>query len=387
MTRVLLRTLAALVLLAATGLIAWRVLAPAEVLSSATTPYPPESLRSAGVTGRTSMAPLIVDGRLRVYGAKHQVKADAPVDGRTLYTARWSFRRWPEQLSGLTASGPTVISRWSDGELVALDARTGKIFWRTDGPAAPRYAGHRTGAAAVWDPPGLHLAAGTVVVHEGQKLMGYDVSTGQTRWTRSTPPACDAGFTTSGGAFVCGGDGGAYAGRTGDVLTGYPSGPVTPIGCESEMSDCAGLRTDAGQGWLADSLVPVRTPALDAPTATVAAGVIVSAGDGSVRAFSDDGTPLWTWAGAARILGGSGPIIVLLTGDNTLVGLDAQRGTVRYSFPFRFDEKDSLEWKPGRYRISGGYLAVERLRVDANDDPESPTYYLTLDAVIIAAVR
>lgn len=386
MTRVLLRTLAALVLLAASGLITWRVLAPAEVHAVATTPYPAVPLRSAGVTGRINLAPLIVDGRLRVYAAKHQVKADMPVDGRMLYTARWSLRRWPQQLSGVTASGPTVVTRWSDGELVAIDARTGGIAWRADGPPAPGYAGHRTGAATVWTPPGLRLAAGSVVVGSGHDLLGYDLSTGAVRWRLTTPPACTGGFTTTGGAYACAT--GAYDAATGATLPGWPGGPLAPVGCHAgSTSGCAGFRDGAGQGWLASSAVPRRAPALDEATATIAAGVVVSTAAGQVRAHSAEGARLWQWTGEARVLGGTGESVILLTPDNTLVGLDARTGAVRTTFRLVLDGRDTTEWKPGAYRITGGFLAMERLRENAPDDPESPVYYLTLDTVIVAALN
>ncbi|MEU4425486.1 PQQ-binding-like beta-propeller repeat protein [Actinoplanes sp. NPDC024001] len=383
MIRVLLRTSVALVLLAAAALVGWRVLAPAEVLAGATTPYPPISLRPPGVTGRTNLAPLIVDGRVRVYAAKHQVKADGPADGRTLYTARWSFRRWPQQLSGIVASGTKVISRWSDGELVALDARTGKIVWRTDGPDAPGYAGHRTGAAAVWTPPGLRIAAGTVVVTVGENLAGYDLSTGAERWRIATPPGCADGFTTADGAYVCGT--GAYDLESGAGIAGWPAGPFEPVGCDSGGSGCAGFRDGAGQGWIIGEGSPQRAAGLDAPGTTIAAGVVVAASETAVSARTADGAQLWSRAGAARILGGTSSTVVLLTPDNTLVGVDARTGTENYSFPLAYGT-ESTEWKPGGYRLTGRFLAMERLREDAPDDPESPVYYLTLDTVIIAAL-
>ncbi|MBG0568937.1 outer membrane protein assembly factor BamB family protein [Actinoplanes aureus] len=383
MNRVLLRTSVALVLLAAAVLVVWRVLAPAEVLASATTPYPPISLRPPAVTGRTNLAPLVVDGRLRVYATKHQVKADGPVDGQTLYTARWSFRRWPEQLSGVAARGATVITRWSDGELVAIDARTGKITWRQDGPDAPGYAGHRTGAAAVWTPPGLRLAAGTVVVTADQNLVGYDLSTGAVRWRISTPPGCAEGFTTSGGAYVCAT--GAYDVESGVAIADWPAGPFEPIGCDSGGSDCAAFRDCAGQGRFADSAVLRRVPALDAAGATVAAGVIVTASDAAVSARSAEGEELWSRSGAARILGGTSANVVLLTAGNTLVAVNARTGVEAYSFPLAYGT-EKTEWRPGGYRLAGRFLAMERLNVDAPDDPESPIYYLTLDTVIIAAL-
>ncbi|MBB2945747.1 outer membrane protein assembly factor BamB [Actinoplanes lutulentus] len=380
MTRVLLRTLAAAVLLVASVLIGWRVLGPAEVLGSATSPYPPLTIRTPGVTGRTNVAPLVVDGRLRVYAAKHQVRADGPVDGRTVYTARWSLRRWPEQLSAVTASGTTVVTRWSDGELVAIDARTGEIAWRVSAAAsAPDYAGHRTGAATVWDARALRIAAGTVVVTEDQELLGYAVSTGEVSWRLPRPTGCAETFTTSSAVFACSV---AYDATTGKAVTGLPAGPWTPVGCEPDGSACAGLRDAAGQGWIDGK----RAPALDDPEATVAAGVVVSSAGAVVTGRSAAGAVLWTWNGSARVLGGSDATVLLLTPENTLVGVDAGTGVETLRFPLAFGT-ESTEWKPGRYRIAGGYLAMERLNVDApEDDPESPIYYLTLDTVIIAAL-
>jgi hypothetical protein len=272
--RLLLRIMAAALLLVVSGLIGWRVLAPAELSASARTPNPPTpSTRLLGVTSRLNVAPLIVDGTVRVYAAKHQVRADGPVTARAVYTARWSFRRWPEQLSAVVASGTTVITRWSDGRLVAIDARTGKETWRADGPDAPGYAGHRTGAAAVWDPPGLRVAAGTVLVTEGQTLSGYAVSTGQSIWTATVPAGCVDGFTTSGVAYLCAT--GVYDTTSGDVLTGWPTGPYSPVGCGT--SGCEAFRDGAGQGWLVTAAEPRRAPALDDPLATIVAGTVITA--------------------------------------------------------------------------------------------------------------
>ncbi|WP_229067810.1 PQQ-binding-like beta-propeller repeat protein [Actinoplanes sp. DH11] len=376
----LLRTVLAVALLVVAGLIGWRVLAPAEVLASATTPYPSAPIIPAGVTGRTSVAPLVVDGRVRVYAAKHQVRADGPVNARTVYTARWSFRRWPEQLSGVTASGPTVVTRWSDGELVAIDARTGEIAWRTDGPDSPGYAGHRTGAATVWAPPGLRLAAGNVVAASDQELAGYDLSTGAVRWRIPVAAGCADGFTTVGGAYACAGS--VHDASTGAPVSGWPAGPWTPVGCDSDRSGCAGFRDGAGQGWIDGK----RVPALDDPSTTVAAGIVVGASGDRVTGTGTDGTRIWERSGPARVLGGSGgSTVLLLTPENTLVGVDAGTGTETLRFPLAMGTESTL-WKAGGYRIAGGYLALERLRTDAPDDPESPIYYLTLDAVIIAAL-
>jgi hypothetical protein len=128
--RGLLRSALALVLVAASALIVWRVLAPAEVHATAGTRVPTAEGLPQWVTGRLLQAPLIVDGRVRVYASKRQVRADAPVGAKMTRTARWSLRRWPQQVSGVVAAGRTVITRWSDGELVAAGA------W--GGPPPPR---------------------------------------------------------------------------------------------------------------------------------------------------------------------------------------------------------------------------------------------------------
>ncbi|GGN78583.1 hypothetical protein GCM10010112_52500 [Actinoplanes lobatus] len=381
MTRVLLRILAAVLLLVASAAIGWRVLAPAEQAASAITPYPPEPTPTFGVTGRLNQAPLIVDRRLRVYAAKHQVRADGPVTARTMYTARWSFRRWPEQVSAVVASGATVVTRWSDGRLIALDARTGKVSWRADGPDAPGYAGHRTGAATVWSPPGLRLAGGAVVVTQGQDLSGYALSTGERLWSITVPAGCADGFTTEGGAYVCAT--GAYDAVTGRPVSGWPAGPYEPVGCVSSV--CPAFRDGSGHGWLAGGAVPRRVAALDAPGSTFAAGVVVVPTDAGISAVSVDGERLWERPGLVRVLGGTPATVLLLTPSNSLEGLDARTGVLRYTYPMAYGTDDT-HWKPGLYQVFDGYLAMERLSPEAPEDPASPIYYLTLDTVLVTVL-
>ncbi|GIF11168.1 PQQ-binding-like beta-propeller repeat protein [Actinoplanes teichomyceticus] len=382
MTRVLLRASVAVLLLLATVLVGWRILRPAEVLDTATRPYPLEVVSAPGVTGRINVAPLIIEDRLRVYAAKHQVRADEPIWGKAVYTSRWSLRRWPEQLSGVVAEGATVVSRWSDGAVIALDGRTGKIVWRAGGPAAPDYAGHRTGAAAVWNPPGLRIAAGTVVVTADQTLLGYDVSTGARRWSVTVPAGCADGFTTTGGVYACAT--GAYDLATGRPAAGWPAGPFTPVGCSVARSNCAGVRDSAGRGWLTGPGTPRRAVALDRADATVAAGTIVSAGDGAVTAATAEGATTWHRPGPARVLGGTSSAVLLLTPEHWLVGVDAATGAERFRYHLAYGREDD-RWDIGGLMIAEHYLAIERLREDGPDDPESPLYYYTLDTVLVAA--
>ncbi|GAA4594140.1 hypothetical protein BJY16_001225 [Actinoplanes octamycinicus] len=386
MTRVLLRASVALVLLLTTVLVGWRILRPAEVLATATTPYPaPTAVDRATITGRLNAAPLFLEDRLRIYGSKHQVRADQPVTGKFVQTARWSLRRWPEQLSAVVLAGTTVVTRWSDGELIALHGRTGKILWRTSGPDAPDYAGHRTGAAAVWSPSGLRVAAGFVVVTAGQELLGYDVSTGAERWRTPIPAGCADGFTTAGGLYLC--PTGAYELSTGAAVRNGPAGPFTAVGCPVAASNCAGFRDGAGHGWLADRVTPRRSTVLDDPHVTIAGGTLVSTANGVVTTYQPDGAVKWTWPGTGlQLLGGNSTRILLMTPKRELIGLDAATGKRKFRIALFFSSHEEGRWEASGVLVSERFLAVERKNASAPDDPESSTYYYSPDAVLVVGL-
>ncbi|WP_125805985.1 PQQ-binding-like beta-propeller repeat protein [Actinoplanes sp. ATCC 53533] len=443
----LLRIVAAAVVLAAAALIGWRVLAPAEVFESsvrsgagrsdgepATGAYPVAVTLPPGVTGKTTLAPLIVDGRIRVYAGERLVKADGPVEAKTMSTARWSYRRWPERLTGIVAVAATVVTRWSDGDVVALDGRTGELAWRAGGPAAEPFAG-RTGSAAVWAPPGLHTAGTSVLITDGRQLIARAAADGTQRWAVPLPPGCGDGFVTTGGRYVCGA--GAWDVLSGTVVRGWPTGPFTAVGCDVARSGCAGLRDGSGQGWLTGARRPERAPALDAPDATAAAdlvltvsgggavvpgvtasggavvpgvtasggavvpgvtasggavvpGVIASGGavtaSGGAVVASRAGREVWRWSGAARVLGVRGGRAVLLAADRRLIVLDAATGVLRAEFPLYVPKERVEAWKPDRWQLTDGYLAVERLQPSAGTDPDEANHFYTTDPVVIAAL-
>lgn len=384
MTRVLLRSLLALVLAAASVLVVLRVLRPGDLLASgSTTTYSRQLGRKPGVTGRLNLAPLIVDGRFRVYAAKRQVRADGPVDAKTVYTPRWSFRRWPQQLDGVVASGATVVTRWSDGQLVAIDGRTGKIAWRIPGPAAAGYTGHSTGATTVWSPPGLHVAGGAVVVASGRSLAAYDVRTGVRRWQTAVPAGCTDGFTTAGGQYAC--PTGGYDLATGQPVASWPAGPFTPVGCEVAASDCAGLRDGASQGWRVDGPAPRRLAELDRPGTTIAAGyVFVTAADGGLQAVDLKTGTRRTYA-AGEALGVSDGRLVILQPDRRLHEVELSTGRTVAEFK-PAEPGETLDWTPGLYQLVAGHLAIERRAVGGPADPDSYGYYFSAIPVIVCAI-
>jgi hypothetical protein len=370
----LLRVPAAVVVLAAAVLIGWRVLAPAEVLEPAAGALPVAVTLPPGVTGKTTMAPLIVAGGVRVYAGKRLVKADGPVEAKTMYTPRWSFRRWPEQLTGIVAVAATVVTRWSDGALVALDGRTGKVVWRAAGPRAEPFTG-RTGSAAVWAPPGLHTAGTSVLITQGRQLIARAGADGTQRWAVTLPPGCGAGFVTAGGRYVC--SSGAWDVLSGNPVRGWPAGPFTAVGCDVARSDCAGLRDGTGQGWLAGGRRPERAPALDAPDATAGDDLVLSASGGAVVA-TRAGSEVWRWAGAAQVLGVRAGRAVLLTPDRRLIVLDAATGAQRATFPLYVPDERVEPWNPDGWQLTDTYLAVQRLLPDSS--------FYTTDPVVIAAL-
>lgn len=368
------RALTACVLLAAAGLIGWRTLGPAEVLEPAVEPYPVAATLPAGVTGKTALAPLIVDGRLRVYAGPRVVKADAPVDATTMYTPRWSYRRWPERLTGLVAAGPVVITRWSDGDLVALDGRTGTIAWRS--PTDPVFDPPAdAGSGTVWAPLDLHVTGTSVLINNGRRLAAYAVADGAQRWAAQIPRDCGAGFVTAGGQYVCAA--GAWDVLSGQPVPDWPAGPSTAVGCDVADSSCAGLRDGSGQGWLTGAGRPEQAPALDAPQATAAGDLVLSTAGGEVVA-SRAGSPIWRWAGQARVLGVRAGKVVLLTPDERLVTLDAATGAQRAAFPLYVQNERVEPWEPGRWQLTDAFVAIERLAPGAKPYPT--------DAMIIAAI-
>jgi hypothetical protein len=382
-TRVVLRSLLALVLAAASVLIVLRVLKPGDLLASgSTTTYSRQLGRKPGVTGRLSLAPLIVDGRMRVFAAKRQVRADGPVDARAILTPRWSYRRWPQQLDGVVASGTTVVTRWSDGLLVAIDGRTGKIAWRAPGPPAAGYTGHTTGATTVWAPPGLHVAGGAVVVASGRELTAYDASTGTRRWQTDVPAGCADGFTTAGGQYVC--PTGGYDVATGQPVASWPAGPYTPVGCDVAASRCAGLRDGAAQGWRADGPVPRRLAALDRPGSTLAAGYVFSTVTGGLQAM-DLRTGTRRTYPAGEVLGVSNRRLVTLRPDRTVHEVDLGTGRDVAQFP-PATTGETLDWAPGLYQLVAGHLAIERRGVGGPADPDAYGYYFSANPVIMCAI-
>ncbi|SCL14554.1 PQQ-like domain-containing protein [Micromonospora rhizosphaerae] len=402
---------AAVLAVGAAAAIVYRVLAPAEVSTVARGGYPPAVTPEVGVIGRLPVAPLIVDGRLRVYAGTRQVYADQPVDGRHRVTPFWSYRRWPAKLDGMLASGITVVSRWSDGVIVALDARTGRVAWRADGPEpGPAPKPRRTGAATVWSPQGLYVTrtgdGRMVLVAAGKRQVGgYALTDGRQLWRADVEGRCrtDAGTTATGELITVDACAAPATVEFRDAATGSvrsrwrpPGGPdelaVTPVGCLSPRSECRGLRTagpgdGAGRGWLVGAGEPVAAPALDGSDSELAGEDVVGSTGGVLTGRSArTGEEVWRRAdlGSVRIIAVQPGRVHLLTERNDLMTLDPSTGAERSRFPMNVG-RDGIGWQPGYAYAVDGYLAVERVRERAGPDADDQAYFPMAEPVLLAA--
>lgn len=404
---------AAAAALAATALVAYRVFAPAEVLTPAGTSYPDPGAPAPGVLGTLTGAPLIVDGRLRVFAASRQVRAEQPVDAATRRTPFWSYRRWPEQLVGVVAIDATVVSQWTDGELVALDATTGKIAWRTLGPAIHQeYAGRSTGASTVYAPPAMYAATtldgrSVLVAAGAEGRRGYDPATGQELWRDRLAGRCrrDEFTTTTGQLATVNRCVQPEAVEFTEVATGAGAGRwrpdgagatlvVQPVGCRVGRSDCPAMRTgEAGntQGWLFDPAAKgshlVPAVALNDPGSTLVDGmIVVPEGAGVVGRAAGTGAEAWRWAAGepVQLLAVQPGRAHLRTRSGELVTLDVANGRERSRFRLTYG-RDSTRWSPGYAYAADGYLAVERLTEPVAPEADDRRYYLNIQPVIFAA--
>ncbi|GAA0378300.1 hypothetical protein GCM10009541_20980 [Micromonospora gifhornensis] len=393
---------------AALALVAYRVLAPAEVSTTARGDYPARSQRAPGVVGRLPVAPLIVDGRLRVYAAQRQVYADQPADGRHRSTPYWSYRRWPATVDAVVASGTTVVSRWSDGMLVALDARTGQVAWRADGPEPDRErVTRRTGSAIVWQPRGVSVVRtadgrDAVVTSGAGEVRAVDLAGGALLWQAEVGRGCrePVGGSADGQLLTldrCDGPTviefrDAATGKVGDRWRPPEAGDeltATLIGCAP--TGCAALRTAgpddmSARGWLIGSGEPVAARVLDAADAELLDGTAVTLTDGLLvgRAVRN-GTERWRASvGPGRLIAVQSGRAHVLTVENELVTVDAASGRELSRFVLNVGS-DGTGWVPGSVYAADGYVAVERLRRPVDLDGDDHAYYFTAEPLIVAA--
>jgi outer membrane protein assembly factor BamB len=424
---------AAVLVVAVIAGVAYRVFAPAQVVTPARTSYPTPASARTGVLGALPAAPLIVGDRLRVYATTRQVLADGPVDATTRRTPYWSYRRWPAEVSGLVAAGNMVVTQWSDGQLIALDARTGKITWQTDGPLPEQgYLGRRTGASTIYAAGGVHTATTAdgqpvVVVTGRSELRTVDLATGQQLWSATIGASCRTGaLTTTANQLVtvdtCASP---QVVEFRDVATGAlttrwrppgagPTLALTPVGCATGNSACRAIRTTTTgplgpappgaangaitQGWLVDGVGrpasqsggtpaggPVAAPALNDPQSVLLGDVAVTTQGRQLVARSvHTGAQVWqrTDPAPVQILAVEPGKVHLLTDELDLLTLNSATGRELSRFSLTYGQV--TKWAPGYAYAANGFVAVERLTVPVDPHASDAQYYAAPDPVILA---
>jgi outer membrane protein assembly factor BamB len=398
-SRVAVTVLGVLLALAALAVVGYRVLAPRDTLTRPTVPYPePSVITDERPFGELRAAPLIVERRLRVFAEKWRVWSDFPVGERYESTPYWVLRRWPAQVVGVAAvqtpAGPRVVSQWSDGAVITLDARGGTVAWRVDVPiVAHRYDGRRTGAAVVYEPAlmrTVRVGERVVVVVVGRDaLQAYDADTGRLLWRRAT--ACRTNAWTGSGLLLvpaCGGgpitvlravDGRPVRRWTPPPASGQdaPTTPAVPaVGrpapalCAVGRAECP-VVTASGRAWRLhpdarfEEVPPLPPGALPAGALAARVGtgdefVVYPTRTGVAARRLAEAAPRWRWDGQARLFGADAAGVYLLTDDRTVLGLDPGSGRLIVLGCAASPEDET--WRVGHVYATGiGYVAIERV--------------------------
>jgi outer membrane protein assembly factor BamB len=386
----------ALLLVAGLGAVAWRVLRPSATFDRAGTGYPVRPAATAAWSGSLQHAPLILDGRLRVYAEARRVWADATPTGRYETSPYWSYRRWPAQVVGVVTVErpvPYVLVRWSDGVVTGIDARAGRIGWQRRIAPADRhgYAGRRTGARTMYDPPGLHTAAGpddrpVLVVAGDRTAAGYDPHTGRRLWTRSIGCPDATGWTGTTTYVIRCGDRldivGAATGRPVATWTGHSP---QPCGCALGHSGCQMITTgDGTTARLAADGTPTPVPAADAGTDRTVAGGYVEWRADSYLGVVDADTGAYRWQRPLRgtVLATDAARLYLLAPGYRLITLDATTGAEVSTVQLGFGRR----WWPGYVYVHDGFVVLERV-VGSPRSNDDGYYYSAQGSVLLAGTN
>src|SRR6266542_3851399 len=427
---------AAALLLAATAGVGYRVLAPAETLSPATGPYPATAEQATSKRyGNLAAAPLILDGRLRIYAEKRRVWADTPVTAKLLVTPFWAYRRWPAELVGVAGSEhpgqpPIVTSLWSDGALVGQDATSGRVLWRTSVEPGGRYEGRRTGAQTVYEPPGLFTATPApasaapatpapapapapaeassldsrpvLIVSRAGHVRAYDPWTGQRRWERRMQgdPECHDEWTAPGAYLDLDTCAGPPALNIIDAGTGAPiqrwsppgAGPgadIRPWGCALGRSRCQMLSvTPGGSFRVGPGGDVVAEPYAHADNQLVAGDAVVEwIPGGYARALSRaTGDERWRAQIAGYVAAADASRVYVVDPDEHLTVRDLHTGAQSERILLRGrGENDRTTWWVWHVYIRDGFVALERMGSENPRDPDGRYFWSKFPVVLVGA--
>lgn len=396
-TRLALIAAATALLLIATAVVVWRVLRPSEVVTPAHIAYPTDTHPAPGVLGALAAAPLVLDDRIRIFAKKREVWSDGPASYHYERSAYWAYRRWPAQVTGVAlvrpdqSGRPIVVTAWSDGELVGLDAERGTVAWRATGDALEDgFTGRRTGAITVYQPPGMFTSGASVVTVAGQ-LRAFDSQSGRQLWGVPSPITAQCrgiDFTTPTQLILQ--DTCAQKLRRIDLTTGselveLQTTHVEPVSCSVGRSECTAMRTShTGQtaGWTMTEGEPVPAASLAAAGSLPAGEVAVVPSDNALSAVNlATGEQRWAWAPAEglsfQLLWADDSRILLLQSDRMLVTLNPVTGGLLLSTSVVMDREPDRPYDVDLWYLSGAYLVLQRSNPDVDSEANDDAYYFT----------
>jgi outer membrane protein assembly factor BamB len=388
-------------LLLAAGITVWRVLRPTEVVNPAAVSYPSALDPVPGKVGALVTTPLIVDDRIRVFAKKREVWADGPPDYQYERSAYWSYRRWPAEVVGVTVlqgDEPLVVTAWSDGMLVGIDAVTGTVAWRVESDAlGSEYSGRRTGANTVYLPPGLFTSDSTIITVSSKTIRGYRAD-GIQVWER--PLIIDT---------KCHGD--EFTGREqllvvdtcthqlhrirvtdgSDLPTiNISAAAVEPISCELGHSQCLGMRA-AGRAWILNGTNYGESAPLAVAGSLLANGVVVTPDRPSEASEvsgvdPNTGATLWQWhaPAPATLLAAGTDRVFLLTTDRTLATLDPHTGADLTRSGINVLHEPTTPYAVHLAYTSHRYVVLERVNPGVPESADDNSYYFTNRPALIA---
>jgi outer membrane protein assembly factor BamB len=430
--------LAVLVVAFAVTMTGYRTLKPADTVTTATRPVPsPEPIKSIQY-GELHSAPLIVDGQLRVYAEQRRVFADTPVKAIREMTPHWSLRRWPAEVIAVTTvekstvggAFSVVITKWSDGAVVAIDASSGQSVWqgRVEPIAGESFQGRRTGASAVYQPDGLFVTASAtskrpiVIVTGKDQAQAFDPWNGTVRWSRTFTehPGCyNVDWTGATTYFVkdsCAAPATLeiFDADSGSKLAqwrppGASIGPANvanwylePASCELGRSNCALFKAAATGDAVsfADAAAGLGkiTPTYwrPAPDGTVTPLTFADkdnlflVGDTLVEQVSTDyvwaisastGKRLWMSEVAGKLIGADQRNAYIINREYQLLVLNLITGAVTSSTELRIRPADRWVYKLAY--MHDGYLVVERLQSLRDTDVDDRYYFSDTPVVLV----
>ena len=421
---------------------AYRTLRPAVTSTGATRPVPSAEPIKSIQYGELAAAPLIVDGTLRIYAEQRRVYADTPVTAVRVMTPHWTYRSWPNEVVAVTtvekstAGGNVsgVITKWSDGSVVGLNAVTGEVIWQGKVEPVPghTFAGRRTGASTVYNPGDMFVTSSAitkrpiVIVTGKNQASAFDPWTGAALWTNTFLEHPDQGchdFDWTGETTYFVKDSCAqpavlaiYDAATGLQLNqwrppGASIGPpsvtnwlLEPSSCQLGRSNCALFKAAAtgdavsftaassGLGRITPAYYKAAPPGVVTPLPFVDKDTVFEVDDTIVEQVVTDyiwaysmstGQRRWMSEVAGTLIAADKQNVYIVNRDYQLLVLNTETGAVTSSTELRIRPEDRFVFK--MTYLHDGYLVVERLQTFDVDETDE-RYYFSATPVIVVGV-